>query len=140
VTSLIDPATVQAYRETHFRVLGDASIVLQIGTANDALAALHHAFSVASSAFITACNPFSRVCGDRDNAARQAALSRDLKQLGVGHLDGVGEHPSGNWPPEPSFLVLGVSLDDACAVGRRHEQNAIVWSGRDAVPHLILLR
>ncbi len=79
--SVIDPATVQAYRETHYCVRGPSPLVLRIG-----------------------------------------------------------QHPSNSWAGEESFLVFGVSLEAAKALGRRFEQNAIVWSAADAVPQLILLR
>jgi len=36
--------------------------------------------------------------------------------------------------------VPGLSLEASKSLGARFEQNAIVWSGADAVPQLILLR
>ncbi|UUZ55406.1 DUF3293 domain-containing protein [Massilia sp. H-1] len=48
--------------------------------------------------------------------------------------------PKREWPSEPSFLVRGLSLEDASALGRQLRQNAIVWCGADLVPQLILLR
>jgi hypothetical protein len=62
-----------------------------------------------------------------------------LNRLGVRFIDGIGQHPSTAWG-EPSFLVLGVSLETARELGVRHEQNAIIWVGSDAVPQLVLLR
>lgn len=53
---------------------------------------------------------------------------------------GEGKHPSGDWDGEASVLVLGIDLDDAKAAGNKWEQNAIVWSGADGVPQLILLQ
>ena len=44
------------------------------------------------------------------------------------------------WPPEPSYLVLGSALDAAKAIGTELRQNAIVWCGPDCLPQLILLR
>ena len=41
---------------------------------------------------------------------------------------------------EESFLVYGLTLEAAKALGTRLEQNAFIWSGEDAVPQLILLR
>jgi hypothetical protein len=35
--------------------------------------------------------------------------------------------------------VLGLALEAAKSLGRRHEQNAVVWSGPDAVPQLVML-
>ncbi|MGF6637029.1 DUF3293 domain-containing protein [Paraburkholderia sp. MM6662-R1] len=139
-SSNIDQATVKAYLETHYRVEHDVPMTLIVGKPNPSLAALHEAAHVESSAFITACNSFSRVCDVEVNVRRQEALARELTQLGLKFINGVGQHPSGDWPGEPSFLVLGVSLEDAKELGERYDQNAIVWVGHDAVPQLMLLR
>ena len=139
-SSIIDPDTIMAYHETHYCVEGNAPMTLLVGTRNASLAALHEAAHVESSAFITAWNPYSQRCDDEDNARRQEALSHELTHLGLRFIDGVGQHPSGEWPSEPSFLVLGISLEAARELGSRHEQNAIIWVGRDAVPQLVLLR
>ncbi|QBQ99333.1 DUF3293 domain-containing protein [Paraburkholderia pallida] len=132
--------TIQAYLETHYEVLGETPATLQIGQFNPALAILHDARHVACSAFITACNPFSQRLDPQANVARQEELARELEVLGLACVEGVGQHPSNQWPGEASFLVLGVTLDAAKALGEKHGQNAIVWCGADAVPHLILLR
>jgi len=138
--SAIDPDTLRAYEETHYRVLGDAPATLRIGIPNPALAELHRAFSVDCSAFVTAANPFSTLIDAEANALRQAALADELHREGLRFIEGIGEHPSGQWPGEPSFLILGLPLDTAKQLGARHEQNAIVWCGADSVPQLILLR
>lgn len=137
--SNIDPATIQAYRETHYIVEGETPMTLRVDQRNEALATLHEAADVESSAFVTAWNPYSRKCDDETNTNRQNALADELKALGLRFVPGVGRHPSSEWA-EPSFLVLGVSLEAAKDLGTRYEQNAIVWSGAEAVPALVLLR
>lgn len=107
---------------------------------NPSLVVLHEAAHAESSAFSTACNPFSDACDDATNAQRQDALAQELTQLSLRFFDGIGQHPSNAWPGEPSFLVLGISLESARGLGERYEQNAIVWAGADAVPQLVLLR
>jgi hypothetical protein len=136
---VIDADTVKAYLETYYHVEGDAPMTLIVGTPNAALAALHKAAQVESSAFITAWNPFSQPHNDEANARRQEALANELTQLGVRFIDGIGKHPASEWA-EPSFLALGLSLETAKELGTRYEQSAIVWAGRDAVPQLVLLR
>lgn len=136
----IDRDTVQAYLETEYRVSAPVTITLRIGGASTALADLHRRHGVEASAFITAWNPYSRATSDDINVERQQALARELRRLGLTFFDGVGQHPSNQWPGEPSFLILGPTLQDAKAIGTRHEQNAIVWCGADALPQLILLR
>jgi len=138
--SAINPDTLRAYEETHYCVLGDAPTTLRIGHANPDLAKLHRAFGVDCSAFVTAANPFSTLTNATANATRQAALAEQLDRMGLRFIEGIGEHPTGTWPGEPSFLVLGITLSDAKQVGKQHGQNAIVWCGPDTVPQLILLR
>jgi len=136
----IDPGTVEAYRETDYVVHADAPITLKVGIANPGLLAMHKDRRVDSCTFITACNPGSRRLPDVDNAVRQDALAGELRLRSLPFIEGVGQHPSNRWRPEPSFLVLGLSLEAAKALGSRHEQNAIVWCGIDATPQLVLLR
>lgn len=138
--SEIDPAMLQAYSETEFRVFGACPTTLLIGRHSSDLAQIHKAHSVQCSAFITACNPFSKSFDDEANAERQASLAAELRHRSLNFVDGVGQHPSNQWPGEPSFLVLGITLEAAKILARRLEQNAIVWSGADAVPVLVLLR
>ncbi|MFL9855102.1 DUF3293 domain-containing protein [Paraburkholderia madseniana] len=132
--------TIQAYLETDYRACGDTPTTLKVGETNPTLATLHEAHDAECSAFITACNPFSQSSSDDFNAARQQALADELKDLGFTFIDGIGQHPSNNWPGETSFLVLGLPIETAKALGTRYGQNAIVWSGADATPQLVLLR
>jgi hypothetical protein len=55
-------------------------------------------------------------------------------------IPGIGVHPTGEWRGEPSYLVPGLSREAAEELGRQFEQNALIWSGADAVPELLLLR
>ena len=138
--SVIDQRSIQAYLETNYHVHSDAPLTLNIGVANPTLAALHKAHRIESSAFVTACNPFGQAFDESANAERQAALARELQQRSLTYIEGIGQHPNNKWPGELSFLVLGLSRESAKELGNRHEQNAIVWSGLDAVPELVLLR
>ena len=78
-SSVIDPNTIQAYLETEYHVQGDVSMTLKVGVASPALADLHKASRVTTSAFVTACNPFSQAFDEVANIQRQAALARELK-------------------------------------------------------------
>jgi hypothetical protein len=138
--SIIDAATVQAYRETGYAVHGDAPFTLRVGEACAALDAAQQRHRVNCSAYITACNPFSQRLDDHANAERHAALGRELDQRSLASLPGVGRHPSNRWPGEVSYLIFGLTLPAARTLGTRLEQNAILWAGADAVPQLVLLR
>lgn len=138
--SIIDAGTVQAFRETEYRVHGDEPFTLKVGETCLALAAAHKRYRVECSAYITACNPFSQILDDEANAERHAALGREISQRSLASIEGIGQHPSNQWPGEASHLIFGLTLEAAKALGTRLEQNAIVWAGGDAVPQLILLR
>ncbi|MDT7835920.1 DUF3293 domain-containing protein [Aquabacterium sp. OR-4] len=113
---------------------------LRIGEPSAALAAAHARHGVDCSAYVSACNPLGRPLGERDNAERHAALGRELADRGLASLPGIGQHPTGDWPGEPSHLVFGLDCEAARRLGQRLAQNAIVWCGADAVPRLELLR
>jgi hypothetical protein len=138
--TIIDAGIVQAYRETEYTAHGDDPFTLRVGELCPALAAAHKRHRVDCSAYITACNPFSQTLDDAANAERHAALGRELGQRSLASIDGIGQHPSNQWPSEASYLIFGLTLEAAKTLGTRLEQNAIVWTGVDAVPQLILLR
>jgi hypothetical protein len=138
--SVIDPDMIQAYKDTDFRVFGDSPFVLNVGQRSDELAIAQTSHHVECSAFITAWNPFSQMLSDDGNLARQQALAKDLSQRALVYVEGFGQHKSNQWPGEESFLVFGLTLEAAKKLGAKYEQNAIVWSGKNAVPELILLR
>ncbi len=138
--SIIDAGTVQAFRETEYRAHGDEPFSLTVGEVCPALAAAHKRHRVDCSAYVTACNPFSQIFDDEVNAERHAALRRELGQRSLASIEGLGQHPSNQWPGEASYLIFGLTLEAAKTLGTRLEQNAIVWAGADAVPQLILLR
>ena len=89
---------------------------------------------------MTAYNPFAKKVDDASNLQRQEALKQELNRRSPVFLPGEGQHPTNGWPPEPSVLVLGVSLEAAKVMGRKYEQAAIVWSGPTGVPELVLLQ
>ena len=104
------------------------------------LGIVHVRHGAQSSAFITACNPLGVELTVDENDSRQRRLASDLEQRGLNFLDGVGQHPTGDWPGEASFLIIGLDLDEAKDLAAQLEQNALVWAGQDAIPRLILLR
>ena len=138
--SAIFKRSIQAYLETSYHVSGATPLTLNIGVANACLAALHTSHSVESSAYVTACNPFSQAMDDSINEELQAVFARELQQQGLTYIKGIGQHPTNGWPGEQSFLVLGLSREDAKMLGARDEQNAIVWCDHDAKPELVVLR
>lgn len=114
--------------------------MLRVGIANESLLMLYKKYQTSNGTFITAYNPFGKENSEAAYAANQAELKMDLSKRNLTIFDGVGKHPYGNWPAEPSFFVLGLSLEAAKRLGKKYNQNAIVWCGADAIPELLLLR
>ena len=135
----MDDALVTAYLRTEYRV-DDAghAFVLRIGEPSDALRDCHATFAVTCSVFITAWNPRSTSTPRAQNDAAMARLEPALVTLGCRWLRGEGVDPGGEWPGEPSFLVLGLDEAAGVALARRFDQCAIVWNGADATPRLVM--
>jgi hypothetical protein len=138
--SAIDADTLQAYRETHYKVLEGLPTTLRVDAVCPELLLLHARYRAHCSAFITACNPLGERVATPLNALRQEALRTELARRKLEAIRGIGQHPTNQWPAEPSFLVLGIARRAARALGHQFEQNAIIWAGPDAVPELVLLR
>lgn len=136
----IAESLVQAYVETDYVVHTQPAITLRVNEQSPQMMKLHKQHRVACSAFITAFNPYSQSCTPEVNVSRQQELISELKVRSLKLIEGVGQHPSNAWSGEPSLLVLGLSLEAAKILGRRFEQNALVWIGTDGVPELVLLR
>lgn len=136
MTTLTQSELIRAYRETEYRVMGTPQLILRVGQHSRELGSLMKTHKVRSCAFITACNPRSKLLDAATNALRQESLAADLKTGGFAFREGVGMHPSNNWPGEPSFLVLGISEQHAVTLAIRYEQNAIIWANHRAVPDI----
>ena len=133
----IQTELLQAYMETDFIVHHAPPFTLKIGEPCPALLHLFDKTNALCAAFITAYNPFSEALPEYKNKERQAALEHDLKKRRLQFIDGIGQHPSGDWPGEPSVLILDLDLSAATVLAKHYEQNAFVWCGRDGVPQLV---
>lgn len=137
----LDPGLVEAYWRTRYCAeLEGAAIVLQIGIPSEELAAAIGATHYSGAAFITAENPYSMPTPAQENAVSMAALKSELEALGASVFEGVGRGDDPAWPGEASYLAVGLSRDQACVLGRKYQQNAIVWIGVHGTPELVLLR
>ena len=140
IESLISLKTVQAYRETEFRVFAEKSLVLKISTKSEELLELYKVTRSETCAFVTACNPIGELLSEEQNFELQKQLEEEIKFRGLNSIPGEGKHPIGDWPGESSFLIFDLSLESAKTLGRKFNQNAVVWCAEDAIPQLILLR
>jgi len=56
------------------------------------------------------------------------------------YIHGVGKGSENVWEGEHSLLILGIDKDTASIIGKKFEQNAIVWCTYDAIPKLSWVR
>lgn len=134
----LPPELVEAYRKAAYEVHAEPPFTLRVDDPSPALASLHAALGVHASAFITAHNPGEEL-EPAENETRQAALEAHVRRRGFPMIPGVGRDDAGTWA-EASVLVLGISREEACALGREYGQNAILHAAEDAVPRLEKLR
>ena len=139
--SQLSPDIVEAYRRAHYRVeVPGKPFVLKVDEPSSELQALLEPFKGQGAAVITPDNPGSQKVPDAQNLKAREDLTRILQEKKLQSYLGWNEDPSGSWPAERSFLILGISLEDAKNLANRSGQNAFLWSGPDGTPHLTLLR
>lgn len=132
---------IEAYKRTQYLVhTKEGILALRVGQPSKELADLIHAAQAAGGAFITAENPYSEALAPDENKARQDHLRQDLADLGAVVIDGAGQGDDPSWPAEASYAAIGISREQACALGRKYQQNAIIWFDASGTPELIVLR
>ena len=127
----------QAYLETDFKVFAENSFTMKVGQYSSELNSIIKKSKHSSAAFITAYNPYSQQLSDAENVARQEQLKIEIAKRGLTAIEGIGQHPSNQWPGEPSLLVIGLSNAAAATLARQLEQNAFVWIDETSIPQLI---
>lgn len=128
---------IAAYRSTDYHVLANPPFTLHVDQESIELVTQMARHGVSSAVFITAANPTSKQLDEDENSRLNAELAAIVVASGYTHLPGVGIHPSGNWPPENSLLVLGAPLSWGVATARQFDQNAILFANADGIPALI---
>jgi len=112
-------------------------VAVRIGCQSRALDRMLLGRGASRWAFITAWNPGSDVRAHWYNVARQEELLRVLRRQGWQWLSAVAEGDSATWPAEPGVLILGMSAPEACRLGRRFRQNAVVVGRRGRAADLL---
>jgi uncharacterized protein len=131
----LTPALIESYERALYAL--EAGTLLRIGVHSPGLEQLLATHGASTAAFVTAANPRGEA---RPHAENEAAMAALRASLALPWLPGEGRDPEGRWRAEPSLLVLGIARADAEALGRRLEQNAIVFIERGRTPELVLLR
>ncbi|RIL06197.1 MAG: hypothetical protein DCC71_07785 [Proteobacteria bacterium] len=136
--TITSAARADAYRTTRYEVAdGAVAFTIRIDERSAALDALLEAKGLDAWAYVTAHNPHGELRDADSNAAANAALERELAASGRPYFRGRGAGTSDAWPPEASFLVLGIARDEAVALARRWGQVAIVAGRRGEKAELV---
>lgn len=134
------PELLSQYLETEFHVYCDAPFAFRIGVYSAEIHALHQNKKSPCSAFVTACNPFSRSIGDKVNNRLHAELIDGQLAKGFQVIEGEGRHPGGSWAAEKSCLIFSADENYAVGLGKRFKQHAVVFIGVDAIPRLVCIK
>ena len=119
------------YRATSYIVdAPGGAVAIRIGGSSAPLDAVLDTLGADRWAFVTAWNPGSMRLPEAENRRCNADLLERIGRLGYAALPGRGVGDSGEWPAEESFLIAGIPLDDALALGRFYRQRAIVAGRR----------
>jgi hypothetical protein len=134
----VSPDLLQAYERAEYVVFGEPDLVIRIGELNPDLDDLMEADGGETAAFITAANPFGESQDEWENRLAMIALAQVIDGK-YPCYSGEGRDPKGEWNPEPSLLVIGIAREDAEDLGRRYDQNAIVFIEEGRPPELVVL-
>lgn len=125
----MDKELLNHYKNTDywFRV-GAHEIILSIGQKNRDFDRLCERFDCTTGTFITASNPQSQLLTKEENRVKNERLATHLEKISqVYCFSGAGQDRDRQWPPEASFMVLGLSQKTAIDLAQEYQQNALVW-------------
>jgi hypothetical protein len=126
-----------AYRATRYIVEDNEPIALCIGETSAALDALFARRNAASGVFITAWNPGSRCCTQRENEEAAERLEIELRRTKLVFLPARAVPDDPDWPIEAGRFVLDLTAGAALRLAEQFGQNAVVIAGRSS-PLLLL--
>lgn len=140
VASAVSPALQRAYLNAEYRVLTEPSFRFRMGRPCPELAQLVRNRVPPHAFFITAYNPYSEPRPDEVNQRAHRSLAAELERRGLTMWEAEGLDPVGDWPPEPGFVIAGLTPEAARALGNQFDQNAIVRIDSHGRATLLLLR
>lgn len=127
------------YRRAIYRVHleDDLAVDLAVGRPSPELDRWLAARGAARWGLVTAVNPRSRRLPERDNEVRLARLLTRLRATGLELRAGVGLDPAGEWPAEPSFLVVAAGAAELTRWAAEFEQAAFLAGAAGGAVRLV---
>jgi hypothetical protein len=90
-----------------------------------------------SWAYVTAYNPHGQPAPEPENERAQARLLDELREQGQRFYPGASRGDLGDWPPEPSVLILGITEAEAIRLAAHFRQAALVVGRRGEAARLL---
>jgi Protein of unknown function (DUF3293) len=115
----------QSYLETIYRA-GDEAFTLSTSKTGVVL------FQGRRFALITAQNPFSQLLSETENADRNQRMRLEIQAQGWAYGDSSGIAADQHWR-EDGFVIWDAPVEQVLELGRRFEQNAIVFGDGERV-------
>ena len=137
---MISPSLLESYESADYHVDASPSFIIKIGIHSAELDSIYKTSHKYTAAFITAFNPYSQELSNQENKDRNHKLEELIQSLHFDYIHGEGKCGNDDWDGEESFLIIGISKEQASEIGKQFEQNAIVWCNKDAIPQLLLLK
>ena len=111
------------YKQTSYQC---GTISIRVDRINPEIDALLRCNQRTEWAFITAWNPDGEIVSPEKNGKANQSLLLELQQKQYVILPGWGIGDDRQWPPEASFLVVGMNREEAMLLGNRYKQRAVV--------------
>ncbi len=140
----LDPALRAAYERAVYAIFASPGVEFRIGERSDVLDAMMTMNRVRCAAFVSSATNRGMASPENERRLADFLLSGQLDNLQhpacrYRFYRGERRDPEGKWTAEPSVLIMGIPRDEAEALGRRLEQNAIVYIEKLKAPELVVL-
>ncbi len=135
----LDPALRAAYERAVYAVFASPGVEFRVGEPSDVLDAMMTMTHVRCAAFVSSANTRGVATPENERRLADFLLRAQLDGLKYRVFQGEGRDPEGKWKAEPSVLIMGIPRAEAEALGRRLEQNAIVFIEKGKAPALVVL-
>jgi hypothetical protein len=133
---MLDKKLIEAYTNTQY-IVESPVVNIKIGNKCPDVDRLMVEKGLTDWAFITAHNPKSKQLMDELNED----LHRNLVNSTSNYIchEGYGKGEDDGWKPEVSILVLGISKEEAKAIGEIFNQNAIIVGSLNSKAKLLII-
>ena len=133
---MISKELLLSYKSTCYEII-NPNIEIFIDQENKKLDGFLHTNNFKSWCFITAWNPYSKSLTTIENIKLNILLETDLKEHKIYAAKGKDTH--GVWPVEPSYFIVNISKEAAVSLGKKYQQNAIVFGEINSLATLLVL-